>query len=582
MKAAVDSFESHSDGYISQAFLENDVEEGINEVDKTTSELTADAKSINASGQDIVDVEKIDETEVVETVHRGKRRVKEIVEELHDLDQSRVASLHSVKEDLQTMKSFLADMESKFKSGELSVGSYSMKAIRDIDAYQSIKESVDGEDGLIDDSLELILQKMENGETLTDVEQDELYDYTQNIMLDDKKRKEIEDIASFMSEEDIGKLTERLNQKVVVSADALEEEIAMIQAYVFTGDKRPSELDIDRDTKEKLEAYLILLKNYHSTMGDETIAQVNKLEYEKDPNGIKGHYLDTGLEIAEYDSHINKLLSEEEFRQFTFSPDEHMSNTINRTEVTYYTTAKDLKNYHYTMGNETIAQVNKQEYEKDPNGIKGHYLDTGLEIAEYDSHINKLLSEEEFRQFTFSPDEHMSNTINRTEVTYYTTADAAILKDYLETQKMIDKEANYLPVFIGNQIFGKIIGKIGEPVTTAKKIFDYQKGKDKLAEDITIGEAEITAAFLNMEISISENRSYPGPSAELDVQLYPTETTFIFLDRWKEIYDEDQDLPYPADLIRSEDWKGINDYWIEHHTEIESSDEYDYIRHGTE
>src|SRR5690625_6319306 len=70
-------------------------------------------------------------------------------------------------------------------------------------------------------------------------------------------------------------------------------------------------------------------------MGDETIAQVNKLEYEKDPNGIKGHYLDTGLEIAEYDSHINKLLSEEEFRQFTFSPDEHMSNTINRTEVTY-------------------------------------------------------------------------------------------------------------------------------------------------------------------------------------------------------------------------------------------------------
>src|SRR5690625_6816859 len=93
------------------------------------------------------------------------------------------------------MKSFLADMESKFKSGELSVGNYSMKAIRDIDAYQSIKESVDGEDGLIDDSLELILLKMENGETLTDVEHDELYDYTQNIMLDDKKRKEIEDIA---------------------------------------------------------------------------------------------------------------------------------------------------------------------------------------------------------------------------------------------------------------------------------------------------------------------------------------------------------------------------------------------------
>src|SRR5690625_5436452 len=186
MRAAVDSFESHSDGYISQEFLENDVEEGLDEVEKKTIELTADANGIIESVQDIVDVEKIDETEVVETGHRGKRRVKEIVEELHDLDRSQVASLDSVKEDLQTMKSFLADMESKFKSGELSVGNYSMKAIRDIDAYQSIKESVDGEDGLIDDSLELILKKMENGEPLTDVEQDELYDYTQNIMLYDK------------------------------------------------------------------------------------------------------------------------------------------------------------------------------------------------------------------------------------------------------------------------------------------------------------------------------------------------------------------------------------------------------------
>src|SRR5690625_940430 len=120
-----------------------------------------------------------------------------------------------------------------------------------------------------------------------------------------------------MSEKDIGKLTERLNEKVVVSADALEEEIAMIQAYVVTGDKRPSELDGDLDTRGKLKVYLSVLKNYHDAMRDETIAQVNTLEYEKDPNGIKGHYLDTGLEIAEHDSHISKHLSEEEFRQIS-------------------------------------------------------------------------------------------------------------------------------------------------------------------------------------------------------------------------------------------------------------------------
>src|SRR5690625_6460925 len=105
---------------------------------------------------------------------------------------------------------------------------------------------------------------MENGETLTDDEKDELYDYTQNIMLDDKKRKEIEDIASFMSEEDIGKLTERLNEKVVVSADALEEEIAMIQGYVFLGTQTPKETGVAYYKRRKLQTYLMMLKNYNS------------------------------------------------------------------------------------------------------------------------------------------------------------------------------------------------------------------------------------------------------------------------------------------------------------------------------
>src|SRR5690625_6160713 len=97
-----------------------------------------------------------------------------------------------------------------------------------------------------------------------------------------------------------------------------------------------SEHNVESKTRVKLKVYLILLKNYHSTMGDETIAHVNKLEYEKDPNGIKGHYLDTGLEIAEYDSHINNLFNKEEFRQITFNSDEHISTTINHNEENNY------------------------------------------------------------------------------------------------------------------------------------------------------------------------------------------------------------------------------------------------------
>src|SRR5690625_3072812 len=84
--------------------------------------------------------------------------------------------------------------------------------------------------------------------TLTDVERDEQYDYIQNVLLDGKKRKEIKKIASFMNENDIDKLTERLNEKVVISADTLVAKIEMIVASVLTGVTRHCELDEDSDT----------------------------------------------------------------------------------------------------------------------------------------------------------------------------------------------------------------------------------------------------------------------------------------------------------------------------------------------
>src|SRR5690625_7571247 len=88
MKLAVNSFESDPNGFISQEFLENDVEEGLDEVEKTTIELTDDANSIIESVQDIVNVEKNDETEVVETVQRRKNRENKIGKKLTEQDQS--------------------------------------------------------------------------------------------------------------------------------------------------------------------------------------------------------------------------------------------------------------------------------------------------------------------------------------------------------------------------------------------------------------------------------------------------------------------------------------------------------------
>nr|WP_245301623.1 T7SS effector LXG polymorphic toxin [Virgibacillus natechei] len=116
----VEGFEPNPIGFVRQDFLENEVIDGFEKVKNRTVELTDDANSIISSVQDLVTVDQIDDTEVLENVDWGKKKVSHIVEDLHTLDQDQVKAMEAVRADLQTMRSYLADVESKVKRGDLS------------------------------------------------------------------------------------------------------------------------------------------------------------------------------------------------------------------------------------------------------------------------------------------------------------------------------------------------------------------------------------------------------------------------------------------------------------------------------
>lgn len=416
MKDAVDSFESNKSGFVSQEFLENDVVNEFDKVKKKTIELTDDANSILEGVQDLVAVKKIDESEVVESVQRGKNKAKDVVEELNALDASQVIALESVKDDLNTMRNYISDIESKFKSGDLSVRNYSVEALQGISAYNSIMDEVYGEGS---GSFEVLLKKMGNGETLTDIERNELYDYLQNVMLDDKKRNEIVEIAGFINEKDIDKLQERLNDEVVLSMDALEEEMAMVQAYVFLGTNNPSRTDVDYDIRSKLEAYLMLLKNYHSSMENDNVILVGKIEYEKNHNDIPGHFLESVIQTATYNVD-EKVMSKEKFRDFVFfNPDGFLMLKNEFSEVTYATGASASNN---------IEESELKGLQKEYANYEANFIVTKV--------VNKVISE-------------LANKIN---ISGYV--------DVLNTAVGFDSEKK--------ELGGKI--EIGNALTTASKL----------------------------------------------------------------------------------------------------------------
>src|SRR5699024_3494361 len=90
---------------------------------------------------------------------------------------------------------------------------------------------------------------------------------------------------------------ERLNDVVIVSRKALENEMAIIQAFLFTNSEGPDVSYIESDSRAKLEAYLTLLENSYMAIRKGTKAEFIKLEYKDAPDNVREHVLDTRLEI---------------------------------------------------------------------------------------------------------------------------------------------------------------------------------------------------------------------------------------------------------------------------------------------
>src|SRR5699024_1615706 len=122
------------------------------------------------------------ESEVVENVQRGKSKSAEIVEKLHALDESQVRALEPVRDRVKTMKNYLSELDSKFKSANLSVSSYNVNAIKDMKTYDRVITpffNTDTRTGYEDDmsnQLQSRIKSINSSEIIMEAEQKKLDD----------------------------------------------------------------------------------------------------------------------------------------------------------------------------------------------------------------------------------------------------------------------------------------------------------------------------------------------------------------------------------------------------------------------
>ncbi|WP_197485366.1 MULTISPECIES: ribonuclease YeeF family protein [Sporosarcina] len=117
MEAALHSLEPDSSGYIVEQFLEGELEQGLTLIGHLTDSLTDEANSIMDQVSDIVGLPHLDDSGVQEGVIRSKRKRDDTNSQLYEFDATQTTTLHPIEQDLQTMNTWLTDMEGLFQAG---------------------------------------------------------------------------------------------------------------------------------------------------------------------------------------------------------------------------------------------------------------------------------------------------------------------------------------------------------------------------------------------------------------------------------------------------------------------------------
>gem|GEM_PF-2096518 len=486
---AVNSVESDSNGYISQSFLEGEVTEAFEKVGLEAKAFADDANEIINRVSDLVTTPEIDESEVMDNVEQGKEKATDLVEELVELDDFGTTQLENTQDNLQTMKSFLSEMESGFVDGA-SISSFEIASVRKGQGFQDIMKSIYGEHG----AFAIILRKYRNGEPITAVERADLYEYFQTVILNKDKRKELEEIASFIDEDNIDHLTEHLNDKVVTSDLALEEEIILVEAYLNLGTNTPTQSGVGYETRHKLRSYLMLLKGFDSHVKENnSVILVDDLTYTNNKHNV---------------THLESTFSQ--------SPYEGKGNVLRLPEdepvEEYYIKDKDAYRDWFFFSSGYLT------FESDQESIK-------VTDAEGSSAVNNIqktdLDELKDKRVNYAPNFFRDLVLNK--------AGEAVLST--------GKKAN----IVGNIVE---VGQIG---------VDYKEGKEEIDSEIKLEEHLITASDLKFSITMREDSF----AEDITLDSSPTDGTFIKLERLQELHEIDSRITFPQTAINEQNWEEV-------------------------
>ncbi|MBR0605117.1 transposase [Bacillus safensis] len=143
-KQALSALESNEHGYISQAFIEHDLDQALKKAERTISEIVSEVNHAIGRVGHIVHLPNVDESLFQQNYQKAWLETSRTIGLLHAFDREQTSALHETKSSLQTMKQYIDTLSTMFTGPKIDITSYQKGSIFKDGKEEKVSSTISG------------------------------------------------------------------------------------------------------------------------------------------------------------------------------------------------------------------------------------------------------------------------------------------------------------------------------------------------------------------------------------------------------------------------------------------------------
>lgn len=151
-KQALHALESNEHGFISQAFIEHDLDQGLKKAERTISEIVSEVNQAIGRVGHIVHLPNVDESVFQQNYQKAWLETSRTIGLLHAFDREQTSALHETKSSLQTMKQYIDTLSTMFTGPKIDITSYQKGSIFKDGKEEKVSSTISGLKDKIDNN----------------------------------------------------------------------------------------------------------------------------------------------------------------------------------------------------------------------------------------------------------------------------------------------------------------------------------------------------------------------------------------------------------------------------------------------